>query len=63
MQINTISIMKSTMMDILKDFQGSNLQKTDLNQTLDDLSGKPSRKGRSAGNQFPFTRQNYYLSR
>ena len=39
-----ISIMKSTTRDNVKEFQGSSIQKTNLNQTLDDLSGRLPRK-------------------
>ena len=45
------SIMKSTMRDILKEFQGSSLQKTDLNQTAENLSEKLPRKSKSKQNQ------------
>ena len=48
-----ISIMKSTMRDILKEFQGSNLQKTDLNQTLENLKGRLHRKSKSTTKSIP----------
>ena len=42
-----ISIKKSIMMDILKDFEESRDQRADLNHTLDGLSEKLLRKSRS----------------
>ena len=51
-----VSLMKATMRDILKEFQCSCLQKTDLNQTLEDLSERLFRKSRSTTKSFPPTR-------
>ena len=45
-----IMVMKATMRDILKEFQGLSLQKSDLNRTLEDLSEKLPKKSRSTTN-------------